>query len=115
MIFPGGLETTQLAAWAADALGLEFMVLQGKVRTWDGKVVDHVWVELPELDLRIETNASQVMGIPVFVIVLDLPYGADRYRDAFENMGILSRVTKKGEEFYGRMAKDVAACVWSRR
>lgn len=111
LIFSGCPETTQLAARTAAALGLEFVVVQGKVRTWDNQVVDHIWVELPEIGLRIETNASQVMGLPTFVIVLDLPYNADRYMDAFENMEFLARVTKKGEEFYGRLAKDVAGCV----
>lgn len=114
LIFSGCPETTQLAARASDALRLEFVVVQGKVKTWDHKIVDHLWVELPELELRIETNASQVLGLPTFVIVLDLSYHADRYSDAFENMEFLKRVTVDGEKFYGRLAKDVAACVRSR-
>lgn len=111
LIFSGCPETTQLAARVADALGLEFMVYQGKVITWDQNIVDHIWVELPELDLRIETNASQVMGLPTFVIVLDLDYRADRYLDPFENMEFLDRVTEKGEKFYTSMAADVVDCV----
>jgi hypothetical protein len=114
LIFSGCPETTQLAARAADRLGLEFVVVQGKARTLDNEVVDHIWVELPELGLRIETNASQMMGLPTFVIVLDLAYRADRYFDAFENMAFLERVTEKGDDFYGRLAEDVARCVRAR-
>jgi hypothetical protein len=114
LIFSGCPETTQLAARAADRLGLEFVVLRGKARTWDNEVVDHIWVELPELDLRIETNASQIMGLPTFVIVLDASYRADRYLDAFENMEFLERVTGRGEEFYGLLAENVARCVMAR-
>lgn len=115
LIFSGCPETTQLAARTAAALDLEFVVMQGKARTWDHQVVDHVWVELPELDLRIETNASQIMGLPTYVIVLDLDYRSDRYSKAFENMEFLERVTEKGEKFYARLANDVADCVRARK
>lgn len=114
LIFSGCPETTQLAARVADRLGLEFVVVQGKARTWDNNIVDHIWVEIPDLDLRVETNASQIMGLPTFVIVLDTSYRADRYFDAFENMEFLERVTEKGEEFYGNLAEEVARCVLSR-
>ncbi len=114
LIFSGCPETTQLAARTAAALGLEFTVIQGKVRTWDMKVVDHLWVELPELDLRIETNPSQVLGLPTFAIVLDRSYDEDRYSGQFENMEFLRRVTERGEEFYSKMAEDVARCVAAR-
>ncbi len=114
LIFSGCPETTQLAARVAAALDIEFMVLQGKVRTWDGKTVDHIWVELPSLDLRIETNPSQVLGLPTFAIVLDRSYDEDRYSGQFENLEFLRRVTERGEEFYSRMAEDVARCVAAR-
>jgi hypothetical protein len=115
LIFSGCPETTQLAARAAYVLGLDFLVVQGKARTWDNNVVDHIWVELPDLDLRIETNASQMIGLPTFTIVLDQSYRADRYFDAYENMEFLERVTAEGEEFYGRLAEDVAKCMRSRK
>lgn len=111
LIFSGCPEATQLAARVVDRLGHAFVVVQGKAITWDKNVVDHIWVELPELGLRIETNASQILGIPTFVQVLDLSFHPERYRDAFENMEFLERVTEKGEEFYSRMAERIARCV----
>lgn len=114
LIFSGCPEATQLAARVAFELGFEFSVVQGKVRTFDDQVVDHIWVELPDLELRIETNASQVMGLPTFVIILDLPYHADRYSDTFLNMEFLERVTPAGEKFYRRLAKKVVACMMER-
>lgn len=114
LIFSGCPEATQLAARVVDRLGHAFMVFQGKAITWDKNVVDHIWVELPELELRIETNASQILGIPTFVQVLDVAFHPERYRDAFENMAFLERVTEKGEEFYGAMADKIARCVRTR-
>lgn len=111
LIFSGCPEAAQLAARVVDRLGYEFVVLQGKAITWDQNVVDHIWIEIPELDLRVETNASQILGIPTFVQVLDTDFHAERYRDAYENMVFLERVTKEGERFYSAMADRIARCV----
>lgn len=118
MIFRGCPETTQLAWRALDALGfgLEAVIVQGKaLEAASGRWVDHIWVELPETGLRIETNASQILGLPQFVQVQDLEDFTERYKDTFERMELLEGVTREGERFYSDMAKKVAACVKSNR
>lgn len=117
LIFPGCPEIAQLAWRALDALGfgLDAVIVQGRAMVSDGGGwVDHIWIEIPKLELRVETNASQILGMPMFVAVMDLTENEERYRDAFENMEILDRVTAEGEKFYGRMAGNVARCVMSR-
>lgn len=114
LVFPGCPEITQLAWRVADRLGfgLEAVVIQGKGREAEtNRWVDHVWVELPEAGIRIETNASQILGLPQFVAVLDINEFSERYKDSYENMEVLDRVTREGEEFYGQLAEDIARCV----
>lgn len=115
-IFSGCPETSQLAWRALDdlGLGLDAVILQGKALAADGNWVDHIWVEIPKLGLRIETNPSQILGVPQFIMVLGLEDQADRYRDARENMERLDQVTPEGEEFYGEMSRKVAQCVRKR-
>jgi len=118
IFFPGCPETTQLAWRTLDALGfgLEAVVMQGKAKeAGSDRWVDHVWVELPETGLRIETNAWQILGLPQFIEVEDISLSGDRYRDPFERMELLSMVTREGEKFYGSMARKVASCIQSRR
>jgi len=117
VIFRGCPETAQLAWRTMDALGhgLDAVVIQGKGKESEtGRWVDHVWVELPVLGLRIETNASQILGMPLFVQVLDIRENDDRYRDGFEHMEILDRVTPAGDRFYSGLAQEIAACVRKR-
>jgi hypothetical protein len=117
IVFRGCPETTQLAWRTADALGfgIDAVVMQGKGKdAEDDRWVDHIWVEIPSLRLRIETNASQILGRPQFVEVLDLSDFEERYRDGFEHMEFLERVTEEGEDFYWNLAKGVARCVQRR-
>jgi hypothetical protein len=76
--------------------------------------VDHVWVEVPGLGLRIETNPSQILGVPQFIMVLDLDDQADRYQDGVESMERLEQVTPEGEKFYRDLAEEVSRCVRKR-
>lgn len=116
LIFSGCPETSQLAWRALDnlGLGLDAVMLQGKARSWDGTWVDHVWVEVPGLGLRIETNPSQILGVPQFIMVLDLDDQADRYQDGVESMERLEQVTPEGEKFYRDLAEEVSRCVRKR-
>lgn len=116
-IFRGCPETTQLAWRAMDALGfgLEAVVIQGKGLTWkDPHWVDHIWVELPEQQIKVETNAWQILGQPRFAAVIDIEDFASRYRGGFENMELLDRLTPDGQKFYGRLAEGIAKCVRAR-
>lgn len=113
VVFEGCPSVTQLAARVVYYLGYEPEVVQGRARTFDGKVVDHVWVEIPELDLGIETNPSQIRGLPheqVPVMVVDLSY-FNRNTNTFDRQSLLDQITPAGEKFFSRLAKQVAKCV----
>lgn len=116
-IFSGCPETTQLAWRAMDRLGfgLEAVVVQGEALTWKNPHwIGHIWVELPEERIRVETNAWQILGQPRFAAVIDISEFEERYREPFEHMEFLDRVTSHGEKFYGRLANGIAKCVRSR-
>jgi len=111
LIFSGCPETTQLAARVVMKLGYEPVVVRGKARTAEGPMVHHIWVEIPELDLRVETNPSQIFGVPAFAMVLATEDFEDRYFPEVEDPGFLERVTKAGERFYSKLADKVVRCV----
>jgi hypothetical protein len=114
VIFKGCLNVTQLAARVVEYLGYEAVVMQGRAREWDTRrTVDHIWVEIPELDLGIETNPSQVLGLSVPTLVLPL-HRFRKFTGRFERPEALCMVTPAGAQFFDQLARDVAACVRAR-
>lgn len=115
VIFVGCPQVTQLAVPTLYKLGYDPVVMTGKVRTSEGNKVTHIWVELPEQGLRIETNASQILGWPVSVVVLPMEYEAKRYADGTEikewkNFPALT-LTPAGVTFFDRMSDQVVDCM----
>jgi len=111
LIFSGCPETTQLAARVVMKLGYQPIVMRGKARTFEGPLVTHIWVEIPELDLRVETNPSQIFGVPSFAMVLGTEDFEDRYFPEGEDPAFLERVTEAGERFYSKLAGKVVRCM----
>jgi hypothetical protein len=112
-------EVAHLAARAVARLGYEPVIVVGRGQTSDGKIIGHVWVEIPELDLGIETNPSQMRGISTAAAVFPLVEFEDYerfgvYPDVLDEIGPgFERlfITEAAERFYNKLAVQVAACV----
>jgi hypothetical protein len=118
--FKGCPEIAHVAARAVERLGYEAIIVVGRGRTSTGEIVGHVWVEIPMLDLGIETNPSQMHGIPVTAMVV----GIDEF-DAYETVGYYPEVlqqirdpsiarllvTEPAARLYDKLAGQVARCV----
>lgn len=113
-IFSGCPEVAQLTALVLYRLGYDYVLVRGTALTSQGDRVHHFWIELPGLGLRVETNPSQILGIPSFAAVLDLEVQADRYDAEAEYPELLELMTPAGAAFYGRLAKQVASCVMNK-
>jgi hypothetical protein len=115
MIFTGCRSVTMLTARVVEYLGYEAVVMQGRAREWDTKRrVAHIWVEIPELGIGVETNPSQVLGLPVLALVLPLAR-FKKHTHQFERPEILCEVTPEGEKFFDQLAQEVATCVRTKR
>jgi len=115
IIFTGCRNVTMLTARVVEYLGYEAVVMQGRAREWDTKRrVAHIWVEIPELGIGVETNPSQVLGLPVLALVLPLAR-FKKHTHQFERPEILCEVTPDGERFFDQLAQEVAACVRTKR
>lgn len=118
--FKGCPEIAHVAARAVERLGYEAIIVVGRGRTSTGEVVGHVWVEIPMLDLGVETNPSQMRGVPVTAMVVDI----DDFED-YETVGYYPEVlvqvrdpsiarllvTEAANRLYNKLADQVAACV----
>jgi len=118
VIFVGCPQATQLIVPALYKLGHDPVILTGEVMTWEGKEVRHIWIEMPDLGLRIETNPSQILGWPVVATVMPLEEDAERYEDAtpldnWEQFPALV-MTPAGKAYFGRMSDQVVACFLGR-
>jgi hypothetical protein len=115
IIFTGCRNVTMLTARVVEYLGYEAVVMQGRAREWDTKRrVAHIWVEIPELGIGVETNPSQVLGLPVLALVLPLAR-FKKHTHQFERPEILCEVTPEGEKFFDQLAQEVATCVRTKR
>ena len=115
IIFKSCLTVTQLAARAVEHLGYEAVIMQGRAREWDtGRTVDHIWVEIPELGIGVETNPSQVLDLAVPTLVLPL-HRFQKFIGRFERPEALCMVTPEGAKFFDQLARDVAVCVRAKR
>ena len=117
--FKGCPEIAFVAARAVERLGHEAIIVVGRGRTSTGEIVGHVWVEIPMLDLGIETNPSQMRGEPRVAAVLDI-----EDFEAYETIGyypeVLAQIgpgaerlllTEAAERLYDKLADRVARCV----
>jgi len=112
MYFTGCMDVTQLAARVLLRLGYGPRIMQGKALSKEGRPVGHVWIEIPEVGLRVETNPSQILGMPrIWVWVTDQEENADLYDPEGENPELLERVTPEGERFFGSLVNKVLACI----
>lgn len=116
--FKGCPEIAHVAARAVERLGYEAIIVVGRGQTSTGEVVGHVWVEIPMLDLGVETNPSQMRGVPVTAMVVDIDDFADYetvgyYPDVLTQIRDPSRlyVTEAADRLYNKLADQVAACV----
>lgn len=112
-IFSGCPEVAQLSALVLDRLGYTYHVIRGRAQTPDQGWVHHFWIEIPELDLKIETNPSQIFGMPIFALVMDLDSVPYIYKAEADYPELLERMTPTGQKFYSKLADQVAACVTS--
>ena len=113
-ILVGCPQVALVAAKALYKLGFEPRIMTGRVRTADGSKVQHIWVEIPEREILVETNPSQIYGYPLVSMTMDTSGVDDRYED-----GILieepSRypaltLTASGEDFFDDAAEGIADC-----
>lgn len=115
VIFVGCPQVTQLVVFSLLKLGYQPVVRTGEVLTWEREPVTHVWVELPEADIRIETNPSQIFGLPVSVLVTSIQQGADRYKDGkvLENWAEFPALllTPAGEAYFDKLSDQVVSCL----
>ncbi|MEX2717472.1 MAG: hypothetical protein Q6370_014320 [Candidatus Sigynarchaeota archaeon] len=117
--FKGCPEIAHVAARAVERLGYEAIIVVGRGRAFTGEIVGHVWVEIPMLGLGIETNPSQMRGIPVIAMVSDIDDFADYetigyYPEVLHKIGPgVERllVTEAASRLYDRLAEQVANCV----
>lgn len=114
VIFVGCPQVTQLVVPALYKLGENPVVLTGKVRTKEGNRVTHIWVELPDRGLRVETNPSQILGWPLSVIVFPMELKAGLYAkgvpiEEWERFPALA-MTPAGVAFFDRMSDQVIDC-----
>jgi hypothetical protein len=113
-IIVGCPQTAKLADLALQGLGFEPRVYTGKVKMAAGGKVDHVWVELPEHDLIIETNPQQVLGYPM--PVLAIPAGEHKREHYLTEEEIdpdtfpATASTPQGQKFFEKLAKEVVSC-----
>src|SRR4029077_10723233 len=118
VIFVGCPQVTQLVVVVFYKRGYEPVVRTGKVRGWDGKPVTHIWVEVPELGIRVETNPSQILGLPVSATVTPIEHDARRYEDGrvLENWAEFPALllTPAGEAYFDRMSDEVLLCLAKR-
>jgi hypothetical protein len=114
LIFSGCAEVAQLAALVLDRLGYTYHVLLGKAYTFEGQWVGHFWIEIPD-KFRIETNPSQILGIPAFAAVLPIDVQAKRYKPSGNYPELLERFTPAGHQFFSKLADQVSACIKRRR
>lgn len=117
-IFRGCPQVTQLVVPTLHKLGYEAIVLTGKVSTYHGDRVTHIWVEVPELGLRVETNPSQILGWPSMAVVMPIEEETERYEDATQledwNHFPALFMTPAGEAYFDRMSDKVIACLHDR-
>jgi hypothetical protein len=103
-----------VAAKALFELGLQPNIMAGKGVLRNGHQVDHIWVEIPEYDLRIETNPSQIFGYPLVALTDEREKYAARYKKARivespENYPALA-LTESGQDFFDYAAEEVVHC-----
>jgi hypothetical protein len=119
--FKGCPEIAHVAARAVERLGYEAIIVVGRGRTSTGEVVGHVWVEIPMLDLGVETNPSQMRGAPMLAMVVDIDEFSDYetigyYPEVLQQIrdpGSIERllVTDAADRLYNKLANEVAHCV----
>lgn len=119
VVFAGCPQVTQLVVMSLYKLGYEPVVRTGKVRTWEGEPVTHVWVELPDAGLRIETNPSQIFGLPVSILMTSIQRGLDRYKNGkvLENWSEFPALllTPEGEAYFDKLSDQVVSCLSKER
>lgn len=115
VVFVGCPQVTQLVVFSLLKLGYNPVVRTGKVLTWEREPVTHVWVELPEEGVRVETNPSQIFGLPVYVLVTSIEQGADRYKagKVLENWAKFPALllTPEGEAYFDKLSDQVVSCL----
>jgi hypothetical protein len=118
--FKGCPEIAHVAARAVERLGYEAIIVVGRGQTVTGEIVGHVWVEIPTLDLGVETNPSQMHGAPMLAMVVDI-----EDFEAYETVGYYPEVlqqirdasaarllvTDAADRLYNKLADQVATCV----
>jgi hypothetical protein len=108
-VFVGCPQVANLAHYALRKLGLDPVFMFGAVPAADGNSVHHIWVEVPDLGIRVETNPSQILGWPVFVYTMALDERAEIYSNAEvvdENFPAIG-MTFTGVRFFDRLSDEV--------
>lgn len=92
-----------------DRLGMPYQRKFGKVRTIRGERVYHCWLETN--DVVIETNPSQILGLPKGALAIEKDIW-QRLTEPKEEPGILPEIvpTEAGKVFYEREAEQILQC-----
>lgn len=114
VVLTGCNEISELVLRTLQKLGLEPKLKKSMVDTFDGKRVSHVWVEVG--DSIIETNPSQMFGIPYSVSPIMLKSKvrwSERTNpgevDPFE--GIRFSLTQEGETYFDKLSDELVSMI----
>jgi len=110
IIYAGCLESSMLLTRILDKLNVPYQRAFGTVETSQGEQVHHCWLEVG--DVVLETNPSQVLGLPAGALAMEKSTWqelskakpeADIFPQRFEP-------TPAGKQFYDKAAESIIRC-----
>lgn len=112
LIFVGCPEISNLVYRVFDKLGYDPEVKTGKVEMWNGRDIQHAWIEVD--GWVVETNPSQIFALPlehsvIKVMPKNVWYFRTNPRDILDARGYAFMTqTEAGEKFLNNMAEEIA-------
>lgn len=109
-VYAGCTESGILLGKVFDKLGIKWERKFGEVSTVEGKRVYHCWLEAN--DIVIETNPSQILGLPKGALAVhkDLWQKVTEPKEEIEIFPHAVEPTPAGHRFYDREAEQILQC-----